>query len=120
MRLALTLISSSSFESLHYINNLLHDRSDQLRINLTANRRQGVGMKLVKIGLKVTEKWGDPKLFVVVESGNVGAIKMYEKLQFACVMKEEDNINRRMDKVPRIFMSIDVPIKRAAVADTVL
>lgn len=78
----------------------------------TNNRRQGVGMKLVKIGLKVTEKWGDPKLFVIVESNNIGAIKMYEKLQFSCVMKEEDNINRRMDKVPRIFMAIDVPKKQ--------
>lgn len=66
-------------------------------------------MKLVRIGLKVAEKWGDPKLFVVVESDNFGAIKMYEKLSFQTVMREEDNINRRMDRLPRIFMSIDVP-----------
>lgn len=72
-------------------------------------------MKLVKIGLKVAQKWGDPKLFVVVESDNYGAIKMYEKLQFVCVMKEEDNINRRMDRLPRIFMAIDVPVAKPKV-----
>ncbi len=68
-------------------------------------------MKLVRIGLKVVEKWGDEKLFVVVESDNSAAIKMYEKLKFSLVLKEEDNINRRMDRVPRIFMSIEVPKK---------
>jgi ribosomal protein S18 acetylase RimI-like enzyme len=68
-------------------------------------------MKLVRIGLKVAEKWGDEKLFVVVESDNSAAIKMYEKLKFSLVLKEEDNINRRMDRVPRIFMSIEVPKK---------
>lgn len=73
-------------------------------------------MKLVRIALKVTEKWGDPKLYVVVESNNSGAIKFYDKLKFACVMKEEDNINRRVDRVPRIFMSIDVPKKVAIIA----
>lgn len=68
-------------------------------------------MKLVRVGLKVVEKWGDEKLFVVVESDNSAAIKMYEKLKFSLVLKEEDNINRRMDRVPRIFMSIEVPKK---------
>ena len=68
-------------------------------------------MKLVRIGLKVVEKWGDEKLFVVVESDNSAAIKMYEKLKFSLVLKEEDNINRRMDRVPRIIMSIEVPKK---------
>ena len=76
------------------------------------SRRQGVGMKLVKIGLKVAQKWGDSRLFVVVESDNYGAIKMYEKLKFVCVMKEEDNINRRMDRLPRIFMALDVPVAK--------
>lgn len=68
-------------------------------------------MKLVRIGLKVAEKWGDDKLFVVVESDNSAALRMYEKLKFSLVLKEEDNINRRMDRVPRVFMSIDVPKK---------
>ena len=67
-------------------------------------------MKLIRIGLKVCQKWGDKKLYVLVENNNIGAIKMYEKLQFECVMREEDNINRRMDRIPRIIMSIDVPI----------
>ena len=69
-------------------------------------------MKLVRVGMKVAEKWGDPKLFVVVENDNYGAIKFYQKLLFQCVMSEEDNINRRMDRTPRIFMSIDVPITK--------
>lgn len=66
-------------------------------------------MKLVRIGLKVCQKWGDKKLYVLVENNNLGAIKMYEKLQFECIVKEEDNINRRMDRTPRHIMSIDVP-----------
>ena len=88
----------------------------QLSLNLfdensliTSRRRQGVGLKLVRVGLKVAQKWGDKKLFVIVENDNIGAIKFYEKLKFSCIKKEEDSIYRRMDRAPRIFMSIDVP-----------
>ena len=68
-------------------------------------------MKLVRVGLKVAQKWGDKKLYVIVENDNIGAIKFYEKLKFTCVKKEEDSIYRRMDRAPRIFMCIDVPEK---------
>jgi hypothetical protein len=32
---------------------------------------------------------------------------MYEKLNFVKVLDESDNINRRADKTPRLFMAID-------------
>ena len=75
-------------------------------------------MKLVRVGLKVAQKWGDKKLYVIVENDNIGAIKFYEKLKFSCVKKEEDSIYRRMDRAPRIFMCIDVP-EKAGVSVTV-
>jgi hypothetical protein len=71
-------------------------------------------LKLVRVGLKVAQKWGDKKLYVIVENDNIGAIKFYEKLKFSCVKKEEDSIYRRMDRAPRIFMCIDVPEKASA------
>lgn len=74
-------------------------------------RRQGVGMKLVRIGLKIAEKWDYNKLYVAVESNNSNAINMYNKLNFVCVMKEEDNINRKIDRVPRIFLAVDITKK---------
>ena len=64
----------------------------------------------------MAQKWGDKKLYVIVENDNIGAIKFYEKLKFSCVKKEEDSIYRRMDRAPRIFMCIDVPEKASASA----
>jgi ribosomal protein S18 acetylase RimI-like enzyme len=71
-------------------------------------RRQGVGSKLVRIGLKMAEKWGEKRLFVAVDSTNTAAIAMYERMNFNCILDEADNINRRMDKVPRLFMAVDL------------
>ena len=69
----------------------------------TAVRRQGVGAKLVKIGLKLIEnKWKDDCVFVAVDSNNDAARSMYEKLGFKVAVDETMMINRRRGP-PRVF-----------------
>ena len=68
-----------------------------------AVRRQGVGAKLVRIGVKLVEsKWKDECVFVAVDSRNDAAISMYEKLEFTVAMDESMMINRRKGP-PRVF-----------------
>jgi ribosomal protein S18 acetylase RimI-like enzyme len=81
-------------------------------------RRQGLGSKLVKIGKRMAEKWGEKKLYVAVDSTNGPAIAMYEKLNFVKVLDESDNINRRADKTPRLFMAIDCATTKPAATNT--
>ena len=67
-------------------------------------RRQGIGAKLVRVGMKVAEKWGDNELWVAVEARNAPAIRMYQKLSFSLEINEEDQINRSLRRPARLFM----------------
>ena len=50
-------------------------------------RRQGIGEKLVQIGLKLVEsKWKDDSVFVAVDMINKPAISMYKKFNFEVVI----------------------------------
>jgi len=69
-----------------------------------SHRRQGIGARLVRVGMKVAEKWGDNELWVAVEARNAPAISMYQKLAFQVKVNEEDQINRSMRRPPRLFM----------------
>lgn len=68
-------------------------------------RRKGIATKLLRIALKVIEKWGENSLFVAVETDNEQAIKLYEKLDFKMKLDERLSINRSFGKQPRLFMA---------------
>ena len=69
----------------------------------TAVRRQGVGAKLVKVGMNIVKrKWKDECVFVAVDSDNDAARLMYEKLGFTIALDETLMINRRRGP-PRVF-----------------
>jgi len=70
------------------------------------SRRAGLGTKLIKLGEKVAQKWGDDTLFVAVEASNIPALQMYKKLSFEVVLDERDNINRRGS---RLFLRRQLP-----------
>jgi ribosomal protein S18 acetylase RimI-like enzyme len=74
----------------------------------TDSRRQGIGRRLVRIGMKVAEKWGDKQLCVAVDASNKPAILMYEKLKFSCVLNEEELITRSAKRPPRLFMMVNL------------
>ena len=71
--------------------------------NLTYNFIKGT--KLVRIALKLVEKWGDTKLFAAVDYDNSFALAFYKKLNFNIELDERDLLNRSSKKSARIFMS---------------
>ena len=78
--------------------------------NLAVNkeeRRQGIGRKLVKLGIKVANKWGDDKLFAAVKMDNIEAVRLYESLGFTLFLDESNEINRSSVNPPRLFYTID-------------
>lgn len=80
-------------------------------------RRKGIGSKLVRIGCKVAEKFGEPALFAAVEAGNVAALAMYERIGFKVVLDERDLISapaRRKSAGPRVYMKLDIVLPTAA------
>lgn len=68
-------------------------------------RRQSVGKSLVRIGMKVAEKWGDDDIFAAVDANNYSAISFYTKLGFNIKLDERDLIFKARSKGPRIFFS---------------
>jgi len=73
----------------------------------TEERRQGIGRKLVKLGIKVASKWGDDKLFAAVKIDNMEAVRLYESLGFTLFLDESTDIYRSSTKPPRLFYFID-------------
>lgn len=68
------------------------------------SRRQGIGSKLVKIGLKIAEKWNEGYLYLAVDNDNIKAQQLYQKLGFITVLDETLLINRKLNRTPRLFM----------------
>jgi ribosomal protein S18 acetylase RimI-like enzyme len=66
-------------------------------------RRQGVASKLIRVGMKVAEKWGEESLFVAVDADNFNAVRLYGKIGFDLVLDESMDINRSWKKNPRLF-----------------
>lgn len=81
-------------------------------------RRRGIGSKLIRIGMKMAEKWRDSKLLVAVDASNTQALAMYKKLGFVVILDERDSINMKVE--PRLFLEKSVetvaPPEAAAVA----
>ena len=73
-------------------------------------RRQGIGSNLIKIGLKVAEKWKHDKLYLAVDFDNIVAHDLYKKLGFEVILDERDLINRNVKKKCRLFMAKDVTV----------
>jgi ribosomal protein S18 acetylase RimI-like enzyme len=73
-------------------------------------RRQGIGSNLIKIGLKVAEKWKYDKLYLAVDIDNTIAFDLYKKIGFQVILDERDLINRNLKKKCRIFMAKDVAV----------
>ena len=86
----------NSYIEVPYIGNVVV--SDQFR-------RKGYGSKLIRISMKIAEKWSEDSLFVAVAVDNINAQAMYQKLGFVLVLDERDLINRTSKKVPRLFFS---------------
>ncbi len=72
-------------------------------------RRKGIGSNLIKIGLKVAEKWKYDKLYLAVDVDNTIALDLYTKLGFEVILDERDLINRNINKKCRLFMAKNVP-----------
>ena len=71
-------------------------------------RRKGIGSNLIKIGLKVAEKWNYDKLYLAVDVDNTIALDLYTKLGFQVILDERDLINRNINKKCRLFMAKNV------------
>jgi len=71
-------------------------------------RRSGVGSRLVRIGIKMAEKWGSDCIYVAVKVANSAAINMYSKIGFTVVFDESKGPFPRPSDVARIFMTRDI------------
>eukprot|EP01038_Epipyxis_sp_PR26KG_P009411 gene9411-12674_t len=79
-------------------------------------RRKGIASSMIRIGLKIVEKWNDESLYVAVDYNNDNAIKLYQKLNFEIILNEtnygnnnnnnNNNIKSRNnnEKIPRLYM----------------
>ena len=61
----------------------------------TNYRRQKIGSKLVKLAMKISEKWcepddTDPALYLAVDVDNDAAVNMYDKLDFDRIIDETE------------------------------
>ncbi|KAJ1433360.1 acyl-CoA N-acyltransferase [Ochromonadaceae sp. CCMP2298] len=74
------------------------------------SRRKGIASRMIRIGEKVAQKWGDKYICAAVDCDNQSALSMYKKLNFNVVRDERDNMNRSMKNPPRLFVlkSFDV------------
>lgn len=71
------------------------------------HRRKGIGSRLVRVGMRVAEKWNETDLFVAVDASNRDALLMYDKMNFEQVFDERSLIyGSRKD--PRLFLKKEV------------
>lgn len=77
-----------------------------------AYRRQRIGYRLVAIGQKMAQKWGDDRLFVAVAQDNSPARKMYERMGYSLCLDEALLINRKLSSPPRVFYERDFAIQK--------
>ena len=68
-------------------------------------RRMGVGSRLLRVGAKVAQKWGQERLYVAVDCGNSPAVQMYLKAKFIPVLDERQLIMNKGK--PRIFLAVE-------------
>jgi ribosomal protein S18 acetylase RimI-like enzyme len=76
-------------------------------------RRQQLGTKLVRLAMKIGEKWttGQPHhaalLYLAVDKENLAAVKMYEKLEFVCIIDETERLSdeqiRKLRRKHRLY-----------------
>ena len=64
----------------------------------------GIGYRLVAIGGKVAQKWGDTAVFVAVENDNEAALELYRRAGFRQVLDEAELPHRRAEATPRRFL----------------
>ena len=83
-----------TYSDVPYIGNLIVSPS---------SRRKRIGEKLIRIALKVTEKWGFEHLWLAVDIDNINALNLYKKVGFEVVLDERDLISRP-NRVARIYM----------------
>jgi len=77
--------------------------------NLVVNkewRRNGIASKMVRIALKVAEKWQYEKIFLAVDFDNSKALNLYRKLGFECILDEQDMIFGKKKDCPRSYWTL--------------
>jgi ribosomal protein S18 acetylase RimI-like enzyme len=74
-------------------------------------RRQQLGTKLVRLAMKIAEKWTTDAalqvLYLAVDKENLAAVKMYEKLEFVCIIDETERLSdeqiRKLRRKHRLY-----------------
>jgi len=74
------------------------------------SRRRGIANKLIRVALKVTEKWNYDYLYLAVDIDNISALNLYSKVGFEVILDERDLIARPLNRTARLYM------RKAAVA----
>ena len=74
------------------------------------SRRKGIANKLIRVALKVTEKWNYDYLYLAVDIDNISALNLYSKVGFEVILDERDLIARPLNRTARLYM------RKAAVA----
>ena len=69
-------------------------------------RRNGIASKMVRIALKVAEKWQYEKLYLAVDFDNSNALSLYKKLGFDCILDEQDMIFGKKKDNPRSYWTL--------------
>lgn len=69
-------------------------------------RRNGIASKMVRIVLKVAEKWQYEKLYLAVDFDNSNALSLYKKLGFDCILDEQDMIFGKKKDNPRSYWTL--------------
>jgi ribosomal protein S18 acetylase RimI-like enzyme len=67
------------------------------------SRRKRIAEKLIRIALKVTEKWGYEYLWLAVDIDNIKALNLYLKMGFEIVLDERDLISKP-NRIARLYM----------------
>lgn len=71
-------------------------------------RRNGIGGRLVRIGMKIAQKWGSDCLFVVVKGKNTAALSLYSRLGFQVVLDESKGAFAKAPDVAKIYMAKNI------------
>lgn len=87
--------SVETFEDVPYIGNLIVS---------PGCRRRGIANKLIRIALKVTEKWNFEYLYLAVDIDNIEALNLYAKVGFEVILDERDLISRSITRTARLYM----------------
>jgi len=87
--------SIETYSDVPYIGNLIVQ---------PGSRRKGIANKLIRVALKVTEKWNFEHLYLAVDIDNIEALNLYEKVGFEVILDERDLISRPLNRTARLYM----------------